>query len=147
MWNPNRTRLLFDLLRAKLAHAGKRLHAGKTMTWNKRGSRFWAPLWVQTDSCRKQRRSGWKKRTAFGKPCHRFRRVPGRLSFKPQVSLPQDSASQADNGTWKASARVLGRLPGNQRQTEVAHLSTNWPMRLGGLGLRNAAKMAPAPLG
>ena len=81
--NPNRTRLLFDLLKAKLAYAGLRLHAEKTMTWNKRGSRFWAPLWVQIDSCRKQRRPGWKKRTAFGKPCHRFQRVPGMLSFKP----------------------------------------------------------------
>ena len=37
--NPDRTRHLYDLLGEKLAHAGIRLHAGKTRTWNKASER------------------------------------------------------------------------------------------------------------
>ena len=72
-----------------------------------------------------------------GPRCHHlFRTVP-----------PTQSVAYAhghDDGMWRALEGVLGRLPGNQRQIEVAHSLTSLPMRLGGLGLRSAARIAPA---
>ena len=45
---------------------------------------------------------------------------------------------------WRAVEGVLGRLPGSQWQSEMARWLTSLPMRLGGLGIRSAARTAPA---
>ena len=38
---------------------------------------------------------------------------------------------------------LLGGLTGGEDEKEVAHLVASLPMRLGGLGLRSAHRMAP----
>ena len=72
-----------------------------------------------------------------GPRCHHWlRTVP------PRQSAPY--AAYHDSGMWQAVAAVLGRMPGNTTQQEMAHGIATLPMRLGGLGLRSATRMAPA---
>ena len=72
-----------------------------------------------------------------GPHCHHWlRTVP------PQQSDPY-SASH-DSGMWQAVATLLGRMPGNTTQQEMARDIATLPMRLGGLGLRSATRVAPA---
>ena len=72
-----------------------------------------------------------------GPRCHHFlRTVP-----------PDQSARYAvghDLGMRRAMESVLGSFPGTERQKESAHELATLPMRLGGLGLRSARRMAPA---
>ena len=72
-----------------------------------------------------------------GPRCHHFlRTVP-----------PDQSARYAvghDLGMRRAMESVLGSLPGTKRQKECAHELATLPLRLGGLGLRSARRMAPA---
>ena len=49
-----------------------------------------------------------------------------------------------DGGMRKAMRTILGRLPGDAIQKNVAERIATLPMRLGGLGLRSAARTAPA---
>ena len=150
--NPDRTRPLYDLLGEKLAHAGIRLHAGKTRMWNKaserppniddqKGSRYWGPQWVQTRSCCEQRHPVRRKRSDCGRPCHAW--VPdaqcawqilsAHVSPLPQNRPPRQSTGYADghdDGMWKA-------VEGVQWQSEMARWLTSLPMRLGGLGIRS----------
>ena len=174
--NPDRTRPLYDLLGEKLAHAGIRLHAGKTRMWNKASerppniddlgdevwnpegikvlgtpvgsdafvlratasrleeeSRLWeAVSWVPDAQC------AWQILLQCASPrCHHFlRTVPPRQST--------GYAEGHDDGMWRAVEGVLGRLPGSQWQSEMARWLTSLPMRLGGLGIRSAARTAPA---
>ena len=44
----------------------------------------------------------------------------------------------------RAMESVLGSFPGTERQKESAHEFATLPMRLGGVGLRSARRMAPA---
>ena len=71
-----------------------------------------------------------------GPRCHHFlRTVP-----------PDQSARYAvghDLGMRRAMESVLGSLPGTE-QKECAHVLATMPMRLGGLGLQSARRMAPA---
>ena len=157
--NPDRTRPLYDLLGEKLAHAGIRLHAGKTRMWNKaserppnidnqKGSRYWGPQWVQTRSCCEQRHPVWSRLweavswvpdaqcawqillQCAGPRCHHFlRTVPPRQST--------GYVEGHDDGMWRA-------VEGVQWQSEMARWLTSLPMRLGGLGIRSAARTAPA---
>ena len=73
-------------------------------------------------------------------------RGPGVITSSGQCPPPGSRLSTRwpDCGVWRALEGVLGRLPGNQRKVEVAHLLTSLPMRLGGLGLGSAARTAPA---
>ena len=49
-----------------------------------------------------------------------------------------------DEGMWRALEAVMGRLPGDDRQKEMAWNISGLPMRMGGLGLRSAKRSAPA---
>ena len=72
-----------------------------------------------------------------GPRCHHWlRTVP------PQQSAPY--AASHDSGLWQAVATLLGRMPGNTTQQEMARDIATLPMRLGGLGFRSATRMAPA---
>ena len=60
---------------------------------------------------------------------------------------PGSSSSYAeghDEGMSRAMGTVLGGLPGTERQHQVAKMLATLPMRLGGLGLRSAQRMAHA---
>ena len=96
-------------------------------------SRLWEALsWVPDVQC------AWQiLLQCVGPRCHHFlRTVPPRQSAH--------YAHEHDAGMWRALEGVLGRLPGEPRQREMAHLLSTLPMRLGGLGLRSATRTAPA---
>ena len=59
-------------------------------------------------------------------------------------SQSRQHAEGHDEGMWKAAERVMGRWPGTAEQQAVARQIATLPMRLGGLGLRSARRMAPA---
>ena len=45
-----------------------------------------------------------------------------------------------DEGMWEAAQNILGGLPGSEEEIDTARDLATLPMRLGGLGLRSAAK-------
>ena len=123
--NPGRSRVLFEWHRVAcrengdvelLLSADVELHlsARPTLT-TPRGSRFLGPLWVQMNSCRKQRVLGWRRRT---RPCGR---TPSLQCAGPRcyhTSAPKQSAENAsghDDGMWKALEGLFGRQTGNHR--------------------------------
>ena len=82
--------------------------------------------------------SGWQILLQCASPrCHHFlRTLP-----------PSESAWYArhhDAGMMEAMEEILGGLPGDEVQKGRAKEIATMPMRLGGLGLRSAARMAPA---
>ena len=72
-----------------------------------------------------------------GPRCHYFLRT-----IPPSQS--ETYADAHDEGMWRALEAVMGRLPGDDRQTEMARNISSLPMRMGGLGLRSARRSAPA---
>ena len=48
-----------------------------------------------------------------------------------------------DLGMQRALEALLGRIQGSSAQVEMAQHTTTLPMRMGGLGLRSATRMAP----
>ena len=69
------------------------------------------------------------------------------LSSLVEDSTPQQSAPYAashDSGMWQAVATLLGRMPGNTTQQEMARDIATLPMRLGGLGLRVSDTNGPS---
>ena len=53
-------------------------------------------------------------------------------------------AAGHDEGMRRAMVSLLGQLPGDREQKSAAQSIATLPMRLGGLGLRSAARMSPA---
>ena len=53
-------------------------------------------------------------------------------------------AAGHDEGMRQAMVSLLGELPGDGEQQSAAHRIASLPMRLGGLGIRSAARMSPA---
>ena len=123
--NPGRSRVLFEWHRVAcrengdvelLLSADVELHlsARPTLT-TPRGSRFLGPLWVQMNSCRKQRVLGWRRRT---RPCGRTPSLQCAGSKCYHTSAPKQSAENAsghDDCMWKALERLFGRQTGNHR--------------------------------
>ena len=147
--NPDRTRPLYDLLGEKLAHAGIRLHAGKTRMWNKaarptstiwetrfgtqKGSRYWGPQWVQTCSCCEQRHPVWRRRADCGRPCHGSPTpsVPGRFSFNAPAPGVTTSSEQCPPGSRPVTRRAMmmacgGPWKGYSGDSPVASGSRRW---------------------
>ena len=157
--NPDRTRPLYDLLGEKLAHAGIRLHAGKTKMWKKASDRppniddlrdeVWNPEDQGIgDPCgfRRVRVAsngiplGGRDQIVGGRVMHGSPTpsVPGRF-FRPmchhflRTVPPRQSTGYTDghdDGMWRA-------VEGVQWQSEMARWLTSLPMRLGGLGIRS----------
>ena len=72
-----------------------------------------------------------------GPRCHHLlRTVPPSQSFR--------YAQGHDAGMQRAMEVLLGSLPGDDAQVEMARHITTLPLRMGGLGLRSALRMAPA---
>ena len=71
-----------------------------------------------------------------GPRCHHLLRT-----LPPSQSL--EYAARHDEGMLQAMDDLLGGLTGGEDEKEVAHLVASLPMRLGGLGLRSARRMAP----
>ena len=95
-------------------------------------SRLWeAVTWVLDVQC------GWQILVQCAGPrCHHFlRTVP--------PSQSRQYAVGHDAGMMRAMESVLGGIPGDGQQQETAHRLASLPMRLGGLGIRSAARMAP----
>ena len=96
-------------------------------------TKLWEALgWVPDVQC------AWQNLLqCAGLCCHPFlRTVP-----------PAQSATYAnshDAGMWTATETVLGRLTRSVEQKDMARCLATLPMRLGGLGLRSATRMAPA---
>ena len=63
-------------------------------------------------------------------------------TFPP--SLSAEYAHRHDDGMWQAMEALLGGLTGTEEQKSTAWQLTTLPMRMGGLGLRCAGRMAPA---
>jgi len=59
-------------------------------------------------------------------------------------SQSQAYARAHDDGMWTAAQRLLGELPGGDAALETARVLATLPMRLGGVGLRSAARTAQA---
>ena len=53
-------------------------------------------------------------------------------------------AAEHDEGMLKVLSTLLGGIPGGDQEKEDARRLATLPMRMGGLGLRSAARMAPA---
>ena len=95
-------------------------------------SRLWeAVSWVPDVQC------GWQTLVHCAGPrCHHLlRTVP--------PSQSRQCAVGHDAGMMRAMESVLGGIPGDGQQQETAHRFASLPMRLGGLGIRSAARMAP----
>ena len=59
--------------------------------------------------------------------------------------LPNQRHMRQDTtGMQQTMVALLGTLPGDHEQTTMAHNLASLPMRLGGLGLRSARRLAPA---
>ena len=159
-----RCRKFCDLLADRLFHrAGIRLHTGKTRTWNRatevpermevlgtpvgtarfhqaaseerlhKEEEFWRTIpWFRDLQC------AWQLMLQCAGPrCHHFlRTVP--------PSLSAAYAEVHDSGMQQVMNGLLELLPGDQRQQEVARMIASLPMRMGGLGIRSATRMAPA---
>ena len=69
-----------------------------------------------------------------GPRCHHIIRPP---------SQSADYAQGHDEGMKRTMANLLGRLPGDVHEQEVARNISSLPMRTGGLGIRSAQRMAP----
>ena len=155
MAKPDRIRTIYDLLSVKLSTmAGIQVHTGKTRTWNKAGvclarmAELGPSVWshegikilgTPVGSAEfVQRLCEERIAKEFASPrCHHFlRTLP-----------PSESAWYArhhDAGMMEAMEEILGGLPGDEVQKGRAKEIATMPMRLGGLGLRSAARMAPA---
>ena len=72
-----------------------------------------------------------------GPRCHYFVRT-----LPP--SLSEAYAKAHDTAMWAAVERLLGALPGSASEIDMAKQLSTLPLRLGGLGLRSAERMAPA---
>ena len=72
-----------------------------------------------------------------GPRCYHFLRT-----IPPSQS--ETYADAHDEGMWRALEAVMGRLPEDNRQKEMARNISGLPMRMGGLGLRSARRSAPA---
>ena len=72
-----------------------------------------------------------------GPRCHHFIRT------MPPSKL-MEYAHGHDRGMLRSMEAILGSLPGTPSQNETAHTFATLPMRMGGLGLRSAVRMAPA---
>ena len=72
-----------------------------------------------------------------GPRCHHFLRT-----MPPSKSM--EYAQGHDREMLRSMEAILGSLPGNPAQNETAHTLPTLPMRMEGLGLRSAVRMAPA---
>ena len=101
---------------------------------------------------------GWRTRQSCGKPFHGSRtcsragksfssaRVCAATTFC-ELCPPSQSAHYAaehDEGTQRTMRALLGDIPGSDQEKQDAARLATLPMRLGGLGLRAAVRMAPA---
>ena len=74
----------------------------------------------------------------------------GKSSFSVQVPVATmfcertHYAAKHDEGMLKVMSTLLGGIPGGDQEKEDARRLATLPMRMGGLGLRVAARMAPA---
>ena len=142
--------------------AGIRLNIGKTRTWNRDGTRppdlddlgedAWDPEgikipftpigsddFVQRVLNRRLEDEAklWTALTwvCAGPRCHHLLRT-----LPPSQSL--EHATRHDEGMMQAMDNLLGGLTGGADEKKVAHHVASLPMRLGGLGLRSARRMA-----
>ena len=70
-----------------------------------------------------------------------------RCNHLPRTLRPSESGRYArahDRGMWQTLQELLGTLPGTASDLLTASTIATLPMRLGGLGLRSAARTAPA---
>ena len=72
-----------------------------------------------------------------GPQCHHILRT-----LPPSESA--ECAQRHDDGMWQAMQALMGGLTGTEEQKLTARQLTTLPMRMGGLGLRCARRMAPA---
>ena len=72
-----------------------------------------------------------------GPRCHHLLRT-----LPPSQST--EYAQHHDDGMWQALGRLLVGLTGTEEEKLTARHLASLPMRLGGLGLRSASRMAPA---
>ena len=95
--------------------------------------RLWEAIsWVPDTQC------AWQIMLQCASPrCHHFLRT-----IPPSQS--ETYADGHDEGMRRALEAVMGRLPGDDRQKDVAWNISGLPMRMGGLGLRAAKRSAPA---
>ena len=167
-----RIREVCNLLNETLAIVGIQLHAGKTRTWNRAGTR-------PADLEDLGPEEGIK---ILGTPIgsdqfvadvaqarlEEERRLWEAISWVPdtqcawqillqcsgprchhffQTIPPSQSETYVDGhdeGMWRAFEAVMGRLPGDDRQKVMAWSISGLPMRMSGLGLRSARRSAPA---
>ena len=165
---PERARPLYDVMGGLLeTRAGIQLHAGKTRIWNRArirpddiddlGEEVWSPVgseaFVQafTETRLEEERRLWNAIPSVpdlqcawqlllqcaGPRCHHvLRTVP--------PSQSERYAAGHDAGMQQTMVALLGGLPGDQGQMTTAFNLSSLPMRLGGLGLRSARRLAPA---
>ena len=162
---PDRTRTLYDSLGTKLhAQAGIRLHTGKTRVWNRAslcpagvvelGPEVWNPEGVKilgtplgsqrfiqevADKRLAEEQRLWDAIPTVpecaGPRCHHMLRT-----LPPSQS--EVYARGHDSGMERVM-RTLLALPGDRHDQEMAHNIASLPMRMGGLGLRRALRIAP----
>ena len=72
-----------------------------------------------------------------GPLCHHFIRTMLRSKL-------MEHAQVHDRGMLRSMEAILGSLPSTPSQNETAHTLAALPMRMGGLGLQSAVRMAPA---
>ena len=111
-------------------------------------SRFWALLWGRLSLSAvwsseavtwvPDLQCGWQILLQCAGPrCHHILRT-----LPPSESA--EYGQRHDDGMWQAMQALMGGLMGTEEQKLTARQLTTLPMRVGGLGLRCARRMAPA---
>ena len=132
--------------------AGIRLREGKARAWNcvgicpprldDLGPHVWSPSGVKVSGTPVDVRDvqcAWQLvfQCAISRASHVLRTVPP--SWSAQYAEAHDSR------VWAAACRAVGRLPDtSEERLSSLRGRASLPMRLGGLGLRSAARTTPA---
>ena len=127
VWNPEGLKVLGTPV------GTPRFHQAASEERLQKEEEFWRTIpWVCDLQC------AWQLMLQCAGPrCHHFlRTVP--------PSLSAAYAAGHDRGMQQVMNRLLEGLPGDQRQQEVARTIASLPIRMGGLGIRSATRMAPA---
>ena len=159
--SPARTRFLYNLVGERLlSMSGIQIHTGRTRCWNRigqpppdvealgpaqEGSRFSERRWDQRNSIRRRAISGCRKNAGCGRLFSGYPicSVLGKSSLR---TMPPGSSASCAEGHDEGMSRAMhrGELSRNRKTAPGREDVATLHMRLGGLGLRSAQRLAHA---